>query len=85
MTEKSVFQLTVRDAAIGGVGVMQVTGPVGAYRFRFRYVFGTASGVLDETAVSEVCRSAERAVYRWSVPDALAAQLPEAAAIPIPR
>ena len=78
MTEKSVFQLTVRDAAIGGVGVMQVTGPVGAYRFRFRYVFGTASGVLDETAVSEVCRSAERAVYRWSVPDALAAQLPEA-------
>ena len=78
MTEKTVFQLTVRDAAIGGVGVMQVTGPVGAYRFRFRYVFGTASGVLDETAVSEVCRSAERAVYRWSVPAALAAQLPEA-------
>ena len=78
MTAKTAFQLTVRDAAIGGVGTMQVTGPVGAYRFRFRYVFGTASGVLEETAVSEVCCSAERAVYRWSVPDALAAQLPDA-------
>lgn len=72
------FRLAAGDATIGQTGTLTVTKPGSGYTFRFSYTFGSASGTLGSTSLKLVSSTAGKAVYQWTVPDALANQIPNA-------
>ena len=72
------FRLAAGDAAIGQTGTLTVTKPGSGYTFRFSYVFGGASGTLGGASLKTVSSTAAKAVYQWTVPAALAEQIPNA-------
>ena len=72
------FRLAAGDATIGQTGTLTVTKPGSGYTFRFSYTFGSASGTLGSTSLKLVSSTAGKAVYQWTVPAALANQIPNA-------
>ena len=74
------FTLTAGDAVIGQAGTLTVTRPGYGYSFAFRYALGSAGGSIAAGDLKTVNSSSGRVVYQWTVPEALAQQLPESAA-----
>ena len=72
------FRLAAGDATIGQTGTLTVTKPGSGYTFRFSYTFGSASGTLGSTSLKLASSTSGKAVYQWTVPDALANQIPNA-------
>ena len=71
------FTLTAGDAVIGQAGTLTVTRPGYGYSFAFRYALGSAGGSIAAGDLKTVNSSSGRVVYQWTVPEALAQQLPE--------
>ena len=71
------FTLTAGDAVIGQAGTLTVTRPGYGYSFAFRYALGSAGGNIAAGDLKTVNSSSGRVVYQWTVPEALAQQLPE--------
>ena len=72
------FKLAAGDATIGQTGTLTVTKPGSGYTFQFSYTFGSASGTLGRTSLKLASRTSGKAVYQWTVPAALAEQIPNA-------
>ena len=72
------FALSAGDVTIGQAGTLTVVKPGGGYTFRFSYAFGGASGTLGGASLKQVSSTGSKAVYQWTAPEALAAQIPNA-------